>query len=129
MRACLIRQRRNEAVEEITAAWGKEQTSSARSSACLTAIAAKSCAKFRSPTGVERREIVETLGANACFLLETLQIAGDVQTQLLHLGIYDAAVFRAQLTLAGRFAIPELSELKIAPEDVNCRMTLAGAGG
>ncbi len=48
---------------------------------------------------MERREVEETAIANAYFLPETLNITGDVQTQMLHRGIYDAAVFRAQVTL------------------------------
>ena len=46
---------------------------------------------------VERREVEERLVANAYFLPELLKIEGDVQTQTLHRGIYDAAVFRAQV--------------------------------
>ena len=67
---------------------------------------------------VERREVEETATANAYFLPETLNIAGDVQTQTLHRGIYDAAVFRAQVMLTGKFAPPDFGALKIDTKDV-----------
>ena len=58
---------------------------------------------------LERREVEETAVANAYFLPQTLKIDGDVQTQTLHRGIYDAAVFRAQVTLSGKFAPPDFA--------------------
>src|SRR5439155_27074441 len=56
---------------------------------------------------MERREVEENGTAIAYFLPETLHIAGDVETQMLHRGIYDAAVFRAQVTLSGKFSAPD----------------------
>ena len=67
---------------------------------------------------MERREVEENGTAIAYFLPETLQITGDVQTQVLHRGIYDAAVFRAQVRLAGKFAPPDFGPLKIDLKDV-----------
>ncbi|HEX8280047.1 MAG TPA: cell envelope integrity protein CreD [Chthoniobacterales bacterium] len=112
-------QRRNEAVSDITASWGKDQN----------ILGPVLCLPYRYqtlvvrevPTGdgrVERREVEETQVGNAYFLPELLKVNGDVQTQLLHRGIYDAAVFRAQIALTGRFAVPDLGALKIDPADV-----------
>jgi len=112
-------QRRNEAVDEITGAWGKEQN----------IIGPVLCLPYRCrvtvvrevPAGdgrVERREVEETQIANAYFLPESLKINGDVRTQLLHRGIYEAAVFRAQVNVSGRFPIPDLATLKIDPAAV-----------
>jgi inner membrane protein len=67
---------------------------------------------------VETREVAETTVAVAYFLPEALDITGDVQTQTLHRGIYDAAVFRGQITIAGRFEAPDMTALKIEPADV-----------
>src|SRR4029077_15468730 len=52
------------------------------------------------------------------FLPENLKMTGDVQTQMLHRGIYNAAVFRAGVTLTGRFAVPDFGALKIGLKDV-----------
>lgn len=111
--------RRNEAVADITASWGKEQN----------IIGPVLCVPYlhhgtvvRSvtlPDGrVETREVAETTVATAYFLPEALDITGDVQTQTLHRGIYDAAVFRGQISLTGRFAAPDMAALKIDPADV-----------
>jgi inner membrane protein len=35
---------------------------------------------------------------------------------MLHRGIYDAAVFRAQVTLSGKFAPPDFGPLKIVKD-------------
>src|SRR5438445_3201834 len=70
------------------------------------------------PLAMERREVEETATANAYFLPQTLNISGDVQTQMLHRGIYDAAVFRAQVTLSGKFAPPDFAPLKIDVKDL-----------
>jgi inner membrane protein len=42
----------------------------------------------------------------------------DAQTQTLHRGIYDAAVFRAEIKLTGKFAPPDFGALKIDLKDV-----------
>src|SRR5437763_10888827 len=69
-------------------------------------------------TGELRGKVKENDTAITYFLSETLHITGDVQTQMLHRGIYDAAVFRAQVTLSGKFAPPDFGPLKIDPKDV-----------
>ena len=111
--------RRNEAVADITSSWGKEQN------VIGPVLGIPYQYKFRTmkeiPLGgdkVERREVEETAIANAYFLPETLNITGDVQTQTLHRGIYDAAVFRAQVKLSGKFAPPDFGALKIDLKDV-----------
>jgi inner membrane protein len=111
--------RRNEAVADITASWGKEQN----------IIGPVLCVPYlhhgtvvRSvtlPDGrVETREVAETPVAIAYFLPETLDVTGDVQTQTLHRGIYDAVVFRGMITLTGKFPVPDMTSLKIDPADV-----------
>src|SRR5207253_941953 len=112
-------QRRNEAVADITSSWGQEQNVIGPVLGIPYTYRYKTVKEV--PLGgakVERREVEETATANAYFLPETLNIAGDVQTQTLHRGIYDAAVFRAQVTLTGKFAAPDFGPLKIDLKDV-----------
>ena len=112
-------QRRNEAVADITSSWGQEQNVVGPVLGIPYTYRYKTVKEV--PLGgdkVERREVEETATANAYFLPETLNIAGDVQTQTLHRGIYDAAVFRAQVTLTGKFAPPDFGALKIDTKDV-----------
>lgn len=111
--------RRNEAVADITSSWGGEQ------SVLGPVLGIPYTYRFRTmkefPLGgdkVERREVEETAVANAYFLPETLNTTCEIQTQTLHRGIYDAAVFRANVKMTGRFAPPDLAGLKIDLKDV-----------
>ncbi len=111
--------RRNEAVTDITSSWGKEQNVIGPVLGIPYQYRFKVVKEMPAPDGkMERREVEETAIANAYFLPETLNIAGDVQTQMLHRGIYNAAVFRAQVTLTGKFAPPDFGALKIDMKDV-----------
>lgn len=94
--------RRNEAVTEITSSWGKEQSVIGPVLGIPYQYRYKAVKEV--PVGgdkVERREVEETATANAYFLPETLNVTGDAQTQMLHRGVYYAAVFRAQAKRSG----------------------------
>ena len=79
----------------------------------------KTVKEVPAPDGkVERREVEETATANAYFLPQTLNVSGNVETQKLHRGIYDAVVYRAQTVLSGKFAPPDFGLLKIDLKDV-----------
>ncbi len=64
--------------------------------------------------GIEIRERTE----KAFFLPETLKITGKVDPQILHRGIFDAAVYESSLTLAAQFLPPDFQKLAVASEDV-----------
>src|SRR6266480_4177274 len=112
-------QRRNDAVADITSSWGREQNLIGPALGIPFQYKFKAVKEMPGADGkLERREVEETATANAYFLPETLKITGDVQTQTLHRGIYDAAVFRAQVVLSGKFAAPDFGPLKIDLKDV-----------
>ncbi len=111
--------RRNEAVVDITSSWGKEQNVIGPVLGIPFQYRFKAVKEVPLAEGrVERREVEETATANAYFLPQLLKINGEVQTQTLHRGIYDAAVFRAQLVLSGKFAPPDFGALKIDSRDL-----------
>jgi inner membrane protein len=111
--------RRNEAVADITSSWGKEQNVIGPVLGIPFQYKFKAVKETPGPDGkLERREVEETAIGNAYFLPQALKIDGDAQTQTLHRGIYAAAVFRAQVTLSGKFAPPDFGSLKIDMEDV-----------
>src|SRR5437899_8689376 len=111
--------RRNEAVADITSSWGKEQNVIGPVLGIPYQYKFKAVKEMPAPDGkMERREVEETATGNAYFLPETLNITADVQTQMLHRGIYNAAVFRAQVTLSGKFASPDFGPFKIDLKDV-----------
>src|SRR5437868_4313186 len=112
-------QRRNEAVADITSSWGKEQNLIGPVLGIPYQYKFKAVKEVPTPDGrVERREVEETGTANAYFLPERLNISGDVQTQKLHRGIYEAVVYRAQTILTGKFAPPDFGPLKIDLKEV-----------
>ncbi|PYJ41887.1 MAG: cell envelope integrity protein CreD [Verrucomicrobia bacterium] len=111
--------RRNEAVVDITSSWGKEQNVIGPVLGIPFQYRFKAVKEVPLAEGrVERREVEETATANAYFLPQLLKVNGEVQTQTLHRGIYDAAVFRAQLVLSGKFAPPDFGALKIDSRDL-----------
>ncbi len=111
--------RRDEAVNAITDSWGKEQDIIGPVLGIPFQYKFKSMKDTTMPDGhVERREVEEMLIANAFFLPEELQITSEAKTQTLHRGTYDAAVFRAQVMLSGKFAAPDFAALKVELKDV-----------
>src|SRR5438270_7009449 len=112
-------QRRNEAVADITSSWGKEQNLIGPVLGISYQYKFKAVKEMPTPDGrVERREVEETGTANAYVLPDTLNVSGNVQTQKLHRGIYEAVVYRAQTVLSGKFLPPDFGPLKIDLKDV-----------
>src|SRR5205823_1202741 len=85
--------RRNEAVADITSSWGKQQCVIGPVLGIPYQYKFKTVKEVAGPDGkLEKREVEETAVAIAYFLPELLNVSGDAQTQMLHRGIYDAAV-------------------------------------
>src|ERR1041384_6757709 len=111
--------RRNEAVDDITASWGKDQNIIGPILVVPYLHHGTVVRSVTLPDGrVETREVAETTVAYAYFLPDTLEVTGDLQTQTLHRGIYDAVVFRGMINVSGKFPVPDMAALKIDPKDV-----------
>jgi len=54
----------------------------------------------------------------AYFLPDQLDIQGEVSPQVLHRGIFEAAVYRSSLDVVATFKLPDFKSLNIAKEDV-----------
>lgn len=118
-------QRRNEAVYDITSSWGREQNLIGPVLMIPYQYRFKTVKEVPGKEGkVEKREVEETASAWAYFLPEMLNVTGDAETQKLKRGIYEAAVFRAQVKLSGRFAAPDFGALKIDIKDVQWKDAL-----
>src|SRR6266436_2175110 len=118
-------QRRNEAVYDITSSWGREQNLIGPVLMIPYQYRFKTVKEVPGKDGkVEKREVEETASAWAYFLPEMLNVTGDAETQKLKRGIYEAAVFRAQVKLSGRFAAPDFGALKIDIKDVQWKDAL-----
>ncbi len=112
-------QRRNEAVSDITSSWGKEQCVIGPVLGIPYQYRFKTVKEVAGADGkLEKREVEDTAIATAYFLPEMLNVNGDAETQKLKRGIYEGAVFRAQVKLSGKFAPPDFGALKIDLKDV-----------
>ena len=56
--------------------------------------------------------------ARAYFLPETLEIEGTVEPELRRRGLFEVVVYKAHLKVAGRFARPNVAEIRPAPEQI-----------
>src|SRR5579864_1251466 len=111
--------RRNEAVTGITSSWGREQCVIGPVLIIPYQYRFKTVKEVTGKDGkIEKHEVEEVATAWAYFLPELLNVTGDAETQMLHRGIYEAAVFRAQVKLSGRFSAPDFGPFKIDPKDV-----------
>src|SRR5436190_15523659 len=111
--------RRNEAVADITSSWGKQQCLIGPVLGIPYHYKFKTVKEVAGPDGkLEKREVEETAVGIAYFLPELLNVSSDAETQMLHRGIYDAAVFRAEVKLSGNFGAPDFGALKIDIKDV-----------
>src|SRR5436190_19560832 len=100
--------RRNEAVADITSSWGKQQCLVGPVLGVPYQYKFKAVKEIAGPDGkLEKREVEETATAVAYFLPELLNVTSDAETQKLKRGIYEAAVFRVQAKLSGKFAPPD----------------------
>jgi inner membrane protein len=104
-------QTRGQAVADVTSKWGSNQ------SILGPSIVVPYTRRWTERDG-EGKEQPRAELAHATFLPENLKIAGDIQSEVRHLGIFEIPVYRMDLNLSGRFARPDLSEWGIAPEDV-----------
>lgn len=110
--------RRNEAIRNIGTTWGGGQS----------VVGPILVLPYRKPVKVRREQITngrlvpveetEFVAAKAYFLPAELSVQGALAPSQLHRGIYDATVYRGDITLSGTFTPPDLRKLKIDPAQV-----------
>lgn len=110
--------RRNEAVTDITSAWGNEQILVGPVMVVPYRYTYKTLKDTVVKGVVSKVEVVETATANAWFLPEQLAVDGAIQPEKLHRGIYDAVVYRGSLKFSGKFPAPDFNALKIQSDQV-----------
>jgi len=103
--------RHDEAVEEITAKWGKKQTLTGP--AMVVPYLHRVTVKRENASPEER---VTT--CYAVFLPSDLHVGGSVTTELRSRGIYSVPVYKGNLDIRGTFEKPDASALGIADADL-----------
>lgn len=111
--------RRNAAIQEMTATWGREQNLIGPVLIVPYRYAFKSWKERPAADGkIEKIEVTETAVGRAYFLPANLAIKGDIQPSQLRRGIYQAVVYSGTLELAGQFARPSFAAWKIEDRDI-----------
>lgn len=111
-------ERRSEAVNDITAAWGRSQQIIGPILQIPYHVKTKVTRERRIGDRIEPIEAEEVSVQRAYFLPSSLTIEGKIEPRKLYRGIYEAVVYSGTLTLAGSFGEPDWAELKIDPKDV-----------
>ena len=102
--------RNNEAVEEIASKWGREQNIIGP---IITVPFEREVEQLGGDSSGNRGTSVVLEYAN--FLAEDLRIDAKTDNLFRHRGIFEIPVYRVDLTLAGRFARPDFSDLGVEP--------------
>ncbi|OGR78144.1 MAG: hypothetical protein A2X32_01945 [Elusimicrobia bacterium GWC2_64_44] len=105
--------RRNEAVADITSSWGKEQALIGPVLIVPYRYSYKTLKDTVIKGVVSKVEVVETATADAWFLPERLNVDGKLLPEKLHRGIYEAVVYKGDITFSGKFAAPDPASLKL----------------
>jgi inner membrane protein len=113
------RQSRNRsAVAEITSTWGQPQTFIGPILTIPYRYRYKETEEKRIGDRIEKVEVDKVSREEARFLPLDLKIEGDLKSQVLHRGIYDAVVYTGSLHVSGRFDHPSFEEWNILPTDI-----------
>lgn len=113
------RTRHDEAVVEITRAWGGPQRLLGPILVVPYTIQQVADEWVVKPDGRrQREETVREVAAEAFFLPEHLELNGDIDPSARTRGIYTTHVYAARLRLAGRFAAPNLDFAGLAAPEL-----------
>jgi len=103
--------RRDEAAADVTSRWGREQA--------LTgpALLVPYLERWTEPDE-DDATVVRTRERVATFLPEELAVRGRLESERRARGIFSVPVYRAALTVEGRFAPPSFAAWGVSPDDV-----------
>jgi inner membrane protein len=111
-------QRRDAAVKEMTASWGREQVIVGPALVVPYRYVRKTWKDQAVNGRTERVETVQPMTGRAYFLPAALTADGQVDPSRLARGIYESVVYRSAVTLRGHFARPAFDEWKVDAGDV-----------
>lgn len=112
----LIREResrQSEAIEEVSAKWGQEQTITG----LVLSVPYKTFSKVFEGENTEKFKLVESV-EYAHFLPEALDVNGVISPEKRYRGIYEVIVYNSKVTISGNFMTPNFDELKIDKNNV-----------
>jgi inner membrane protein len=104
-------QTRSQAVNEITGKWGGEQT-------IIGPMVVVPYERRWTETDKDGKMAPRSQTVYASFLPETLDVAGNIESDIRYRGIFEVPVYRMTLDMTGRFSLPNFSEWAIHPDDI-----------
>jgi inner membrane protein len=104
-------QRRWEAIEEVTAKWGKSQSIEGPT------IVVPYLKRWSETYG-DGKQHIRTKIQYAHFLPEQLHITGRINSDVRYRGIFKIPVYRMSLTMKGQFNRPDFAEWEIESKDI-----------
>ncbi|MBE9030553.1 cell envelope integrity protein CreD [filamentous cyanobacterium LEGE 11480] len=99
---------RQAAVEDITGKWGKQQV----------IVGPRLLVPYIKRTGSAEKKNLKSVQKVATFLPNDLNIAGKMQTEKRHRGIFQVPVYTTDLTLSGQFEAPDFSAWGVQKADI-----------
>jgi inner membrane protein len=115
---CERRGYQQQATDEIAGLWGRAQLVTGPVLAVPYVFKAKVARTRLVGDRAVQVEEMESMGAMAYFLPETLNVDGTVDSELRHRGIYDTVVFTTKLRATGAFQ-PDFAAAGIAAERID----------
>ena len=105
------RDTRDEAVQEVTQSWGKEQS-------IVGPVLVVPYVRKWTEEGKSGESRVRTSEHEATFLPDTLDISGKLDTEVRNRGIFKVPVYKLALDVKGRFKRPDFSGWGVAEENI-----------
>ncbi len=99
--------RNEDAVVEVSSKWGNKQT----------IVGPILTVPYKKLVESKDEKIIEVI-KYAHFLPDTLNISGDLESEILSRGIYDVVVYNTNLSFGGKFSQPSFDEFNIDSADV-----------
>lgn len=115
------RERREGAVDEVTAKWGRLQI--VTGPALIIPYV-----QSRVELDNKGREVVRTQTYHLTVLPETLMVRGEIESEVRHRGIFSVPVYRLKLEVTGRFVQPNLSDWNVQAGEVLWERAEIGVG-
>jgi inner membrane protein len=115
------RERREGAVDEVTAKWGRMQI--------LTGPALIiPYVQSREELDNKGQKVVRSQTRHLTVLPETLTVRGEIESEVRHRGIFSVPVYRLKLEVTGRFVPPNLADWNVQAGDVRWDRAEVGVG-
>lgn len=115
------RERREGAVDEVTAKWGRMQI--------LTGPALIiPYVQSRVELDNKGQKVVRSQTRHLIVLPETLTVRGEIESEVRHRGIFSVPVYRMKLEVTGRFVPPNLADWNVQAGEVRWERAEVGVG-